>query len=381
MMKTVGAFPIPFAKRLPGVGRRTRAWLFLFAMIPVSSSCAQPSPSAVASEFHWSRLPDLPHPTGQAGMFAGVSHGVLLAAGGANFERATPDAEEQKVWHDLIYAHEPGTVVWKIAGRLPQPAAYGVFGSWRGRLVGAGGSDAGGALNAAWTIEWTGDGCVVELLPALPRALDMAAGTIVGDVLYVLGGGDDGEPSRATRSMFSLDLSASVGRRVWREGSWPEGAPARRLAVAGTADGNLYLWGGLTDAGSGVGAGEAVHLRDAYVYRPDLGWRKLADLPRGVTGAATPAMVLPGGRLVVWGGLDAPWAQLRTVMSAFENDLLVYAPALDCWHRVAAGPASTIGLPSRLTAPSVMWEGAGVIVGGETAPRLRTMTNARVEIR
>lgn len=380
-MKTAGTSPIPFAKRLPEAGCRTRAWLFLFAMIPLSPSCAQPSSSAIASEFHWSRLPDLPHFTGQAGMFAGVSHGVLLAAGGANFERATPEAEEQKVWHDLIYAHEPGTAGWKLAGRLPQPAAYGVFGSWRGRLVGAGGSDAGGALNAAWTLEWTGDGCTVERLPSLPRALDMAAGTIVGDVLYVLGGGDDGEPSRATRSMYSLDLSASPGRRIWREGSWPVGAPARRLAVAGTVDGNLYLFGGLTDAGSGAEAAEAVHLRDAYVYRPDVGWRKLADLPRGVTGAATPALVLPRGRLAVWGGLDAPWARLRTVMSAFENDLLVYEPALDRWTRVDAGPALTSGLPSRLTAPSVMWEGAGAIVGGETAPRVRTPSNARVEFR
>jgi N-acetylneuraminic acid mutarotase len=380
-MKTASTSPIPFAKRLSGAGRRTRAWLFLFVMIPFSPSCAQPSPSQVASEFNWSRLPDLPHPTGQAGMFAGVSHGVLLAAGGANFERATPEAEEQKVWHDLIYAHKPGSAGWKLAGRLPQPAAYGVFGSWRGRLVGAGGSDAGRALSTAWIIEWKGGQCVIELLPELPRALDMAAGTIVGDVFYVLGGGDDGEPSRATRSMFSLDLSASPGRRVWLEGSWPESAPARRLAVAGTADGNLYLFGGLTDADSSATAGEAVHLRDAHVFRPDVGWRRLVDLPRGVTGAATPALVLPGGRLAVWGGLDAPWARLRAVMSAFENDLLVYEPALDRWTRVDAGPESKLGLPSRLTAPSVMWEGAGAIIGGETAPRVRTPSNARVEFR
>jgi N-acetylneuraminic acid mutarotase len=314
-------------------------------------------------------------------MFAGVSHGVLLAAGGANFERTAPDAEERKVWHDVIYAHEPGAAAWRIAGRLPQPAAYGVFGSWRGRLVGAGGSDAGGALSAAWMIEWTGEGSSVESLPSLPRALDMAAGTIVGDVLYVLGGGDDGEPSRATRSMFFLDLSASPGRRVWREGSWPEGAPARRLALAGTIDGSLYLFGGLTDAGSDGEAGDAVHLRDAYVFRPDAGWRKLADLPRGVTGAATPALVLPGGRLAVWGGLDAPWAQLRSTMPAFENDVLVYEPLPDRWLRLKAGPADATGLPSRLTAPSAMWEGAGVIVGGETAPRVRTPSGARVQFR
>jgi N-acetylneuraminate epimerase len=350
-------------------------------MISIAPARAQTSPGIALTEVRWSHLPDLPHPTGHAGMFAGVSHGVLLAAGGANFERATPDAEERKVWHDLIYAYEPGAEAWKIAGRLPRPAGYGVFGSWRGRLVGAGGSDAGGALNEAWTIEWTGDGCAIELLPALPRALDMAAGTIVGDVLYVLGGGDDGEPSRATCAMFALDLAAPQELRVWREGPWPQGAPARRLAVAGAAGARLYLFGGLGDAEPGAAAGEAAHLRDAYVYEPAVGWKKLGDLPRGVTGAAAPALVLSDARLAIWGGLDAPWARLRAVMTAFENDLLVYETGPDRWSRVKSGPAAQGGLPSRLTAPTVMWDGIGVIIGGETAPRVRTPTNVRVEFR
>jgi N-acetylneuraminic acid mutarotase len=314
-------------------------------------------------------------------MFAGISRGVLIAAGGANFERATPAAEERKVWHDLIHVHEPGSEVWRIAGRLPRAAAYGVFGSWRDRVVCAAGSDASGATRAAWTIEWTAEGCRIEQLADLPVALDMAAGAVVGDVIYVLAGGDSSEPSRATRRMFALDLAAAPEQRVWREGSWPEAAPARRLAVAGAFAGRLYLFGGLADAGSGAGPGDALHLRDAYEYEPRRGWRRLADLPRGVTGAAAPALVLSGGRLAIWGGLDAPWAQLRTVMDVFENDVLVYEIALDRWSRSKLGPDATIGVPSRLTAPSVDWDAGSVIIGGETAPRVRTPTNVRVEFR
>lgn len=314
-------------------------------------------------------------------MYAGVSHGVLIAAGGANFERAAPTAEERKVWHDLIHVYDPRAAEWRIAGRLPAPAAYGVFGSWRGRVVCAGGSDAGGALRAAWTIEWNGERCTLERLADLPVALDMAAGTVVGDVVYVLGGGDDGDPSRATRRMFALDLAAAPEQRDWSEGPWPEGAAARRLAVAGSAAGRLYLFGGLADAEFGAGPAEAIHLRDAYDYEPQRGWRRLADLPRGVTGAASPASVLPGGRLAIWGGLDAPWARLRTVMDAFENDVLGYDVGLDQWSRFKLGPDAASGIPSRLTAPSVEWEGGSVIFGGETAPRVRTPTNVRVEFR
>ena len=38
----------------------------------------------------WTRLPSLPDPEGFASMFAGVSGGALLAAGGANFADKKP---------------------------------------------------------------------------------------------------------------------------------------------------------------------------------------------------------------------------------------------------------------------------------------------------
>ena len=57
-----------------------------------------------SSFIRWSELDPIPDQHGLAGMFAGVSHGVLIAAGGANFPDAPPWQNGTKVWHDTIFA-------------------------------------------------------------------------------------------------------------------------------------------------------------------------------------------------------------------------------------------------------------------------------------
>lgn len=81
-------------------------------------------------------LPPLPgdrYQEGLAGAFSGVSNGVLLVAGGANF----PGAKEnylnhkyysheglKKTWHDEVYGLQEGQ--WKYLGKMAQPGGYGV---------------------------------------------------------------------------------------------------------------------------------------------------------------------------------------------------------------------------------------------------------------
>ncbi len=66
-------------------------------------------------------LPSLPDAHGFAGAFAGISHGTLLVAGGANFPDKKPWEGGQKVWHDNVYALELPAGSWKLVGRLPRP--------------------------------------------------------------------------------------------------------------------------------------------------------------------------------------------------------------------------------------------------------------------
>jgi len=74
----------------------------------------------------WTQLPPLPDPEGFAGMFAGVSQGALIAAGGANFPDKKPWDGGAKRWYDTVFVLPPGGTNWTVAGKLPRPLAYGV---------------------------------------------------------------------------------------------------------------------------------------------------------------------------------------------------------------------------------------------------------------
>jgi len=227
-------------------------------------------------------------------------------------------------------------------------------------------------------LAWTEQGLQVEELPGLPVPLELAAGGVLGDTLYVLGGGGPtAAPGGADRG-FALDLAVAPEARRWVELPWPEGAPGRRIAVAAVVGAKLYLFGGASPTPAGRAPPGSRFLRDAYAYAPGFGWQRLADPPRGLAGAAGPAMLLADGRLAIWGGLDAPWAELRATMRAFEAGFLVYDPATDRWGQVPAGPPEALRLPSRLNAVTVPWAGGYAILGGETAARMRTPTTAWV---
>src|SRR5262245_39289056 len=87
----------------------------------------------------WTKLPSLPDREGFAGAFAGVSHGALIVAGGANFPDQKPWAGGKKMWTDTVFVLEKPGGEWKVAGKLPRPLGYGVSGSH-----GAGGVCVGG---------------------------------------------------------------------------------------------------------------------------------------------------------------------------------------------------------------------------------------------
>src|SRR4051794_34706734 len=90
----------------------------------------------------WRRLPSLPDKEGFAGMFAGVSGGALVVAGGANFPGKKPWEGGKKVWYDTVYVLEQPGGEWKVGGRLPRPLGYGVSVTHGGAVICVGGSDA-----------------------------------------------------------------------------------------------------------------------------------------------------------------------------------------------------------------------------------------------
>lgn len=135
-------------------------------------------------EFHWKQLPSLPNSPGVASPFAGLSHDVLLVAGGANFPDAPPWKNGTKVWHKDVFALDMNSsdaqanYQWKIVGQLPRPCTYGSSFQFEDRVICVGGSDPTTHFRDVFQLEWTPTGLKTEVLPMLPRSVANASGAI-----------------------------------------------------------------------------------------------------------------------------------------------------------------------------------------------------------
>ena len=83
-----------------------RMLLLMLSLFPLLSGCTGGSGRTTCitgAAGGWERLPSLPDREGFAGLFAGVSGGALLVAGGANFPDAKPWEGGKKVWYDTVF--------------------------------------------------------------------------------------------------------------------------------------------------------------------------------------------------------------------------------------------------------------------------------------
>ncbi len=117
----------------------------------------------------WNSLPALipnqgeEQQEGVAGAYVGSSNGHYLLAGGANFPGAKAQYKKgmnyahkglKKAYHDTVFTLENGN--WKIAGKLPQQAAYGTTLNYKDQMLVIGGKNADGALKSVYTLGYDG---------------------------------------------------------------------------------------------------------------------------------------------------------------------------------------------------------------------------------
>lgn len=118
----------------------------------------------------WEELADLPPPAGEpvqegvAGAYAGLSNGVTLAAGGANFQGARANADAgrwfahdglSKRWVDEVFALSDGN--WTEIGALGEGLAYGAAFTLDEGLLLVGGEDGTGTARAdVFLLDWDG---------------------------------------------------------------------------------------------------------------------------------------------------------------------------------------------------------------------------------
>lgn len=205
---------------------------------------------------------------------------------------------------------------------------------------------------------------VTRPLPALPIALSGSAGALVRDELIVAGGAEHPGEQAATNRAFTLDLVAK--NPAWRELP-PVPGPARLLATAGSADGAFYLFGGAALAPGADGRIGRVYLREAWKYRAEHGWQRLADLPKPSVAAPGPAPFI-GGKFLLLGGDDGSRVGFQPVAQhpGFPRSILAYDPARNQWSDVSELPAP------RATLPCVEWSGSFVLPSGEVRPGVRS---------
>ncbi len=310
----------------------------------------------------WGRLPSIPDREGFAGSFAGVSHGRLLVAGGANFPDKRPWEGGVKVWYDSVFALDDPKGTWEPVGRLPRPLGYGFFATYRDKLVCVGGSDKERHYAEAFSLEVVRGELVTQALPSLPLALSDGCGALVGSTLYVVGG-QETLTGVATNRAFALDLSAKAP--AWVELPRLPG-PSRILAVSASFEGRLYVFGGAELFLDGTGALKRNYLRDAFCFSPKQGWRRLAGLPRPIVAAPSPAPTSESAIYVLGGDDGSLVGTPQKDHPGFPKRVLRYEPKTDRWTDVPDAPVS------RATAPIAQWGKQWVIAGGEARPGVRS---------
>ena len=320
--------------------------------------------ACAADTLTWTQLPPLPDPLGVAAPFAGVSGGALLVAGGAKFPDKMPWEGGKKVWHDRVWVLNAPDGKWRAAGILPRALGYGVSVTHGDGMVCVGGSDADRHYADAFRLVWKDGALATQPLPPLPVALSGASGALAGDTLIVACGAEEPGEQAATNRAFALDLAAE--KPAWRELPPLPGVP-RLLAVAAAHDGAFYVFGGASLGANADGKIVRSYLREAWSYRADQGWKRIADLPRPCVAAPSPAPFV-AGKLLLLAGDDSSRAGFQPVEKhpGFPKGILAYDPALDRWSEAGEVPAP------RATLPCVGWRGDFIVPSGEARPGVRS---------
>ena len=333
----------------------------LLALLP--ALLALPALASVESR----RLPDMPDPVGRAATVAGVSEGALIVAGGTNFPAGMPWDGGKKAWHSEIFLLERADSEWRKVGDLPRPLGHAV-GLQTGRgLIVVGGADDARHHADTFLLRQRGGKVEIERLPDLPHPLAYASGAVLGDLALVVGGTRSPDATVAENLLLAFDLRDPAAG--WKALSQLPG-PGRIMPAVGVRDGRFFVFSGASLAPDADGKPARTYLTDAWSFRPDTGWRRLADLPRAAVAAPTPALPLGAAHLIVVAGDDGSKVgfQPRSAHPGFGTRSLRYHTVTDTWTEADdLGNARAVAV-----APVATWKGEFVIPGGEVRPGVRT---------
>ncbi|MEZ6092644.1 MAG: sodium/solute symporter [Pirellulaceae bacterium] len=326
------------------------------------------------AKLRWEALPDFPNPLGVAGPFVGVQGDVLIVAGGANFPQ--PVWDNDKEWRDEIYVLQmiDGKPVWKDAGRLERPVAYGACVSTPEGVVCLGGNDGQQTFDDAFLMAWdvTSQGVSITQLPSLPSQCAFGGATVIGNTIYLVGGQSGNELSTAMANFWSLDLT---GRNKNEDWSWQEldhfDDPPRALNLV-VAQHNgfeecVYVMSGRRQRSEA--SDDVEFLTDVWEFSPSQKkWRERNSAPQCVMAGA--GIATGQSHIAVLGGDDGALFfkgnELRDQHPGFPKKSWLYHTITDTWIEAGETPQNQV------TTNAVRWRGDIVLPTGEVRPRVRT---------
>ncbi len=378
-----------------------------------------PSPPPEADMIHpapkveWESIAALPprpgfaKAEGLAGVFAGAQGDVLLIAGGTNYAGRSLAEGAARAWWDDIYVlqrrsqgESPASYAWlQPNNNLPRHLAYGASASLDEGVLCMGGAEVNEVSDACFLMRWDAEAKQVELenYPKLPQPLAGASALRLGQTVYLMGGTSQLQGGRATQSFLALDLTKKGDAKAF---AWqvlpPWDGPARIFPSAAASLENgvecIYLCGG-RDPGR-----DPDFLTDLHKYNPiKKDWAILGDIvdPHGHPSSvmAAPAFHVPPHHLIIVSGTDQELVKLlernqrpaegmdaaEIVARAryhklllegypgYSRSVMAYDAEVGEWSRLSNFPGQAC-----LTNPTINWDGAIVIPGGETGPGQRS---------
>jgi N-acetylneuraminic acid mutarotase len=285
-----------------------------------------------------------PLPSPLGGHVAAVLANRIVVVGGTNW------IDGKKYWRDQMWMLDEQNARWREAGKLPAGLALFANGVLDDSLLILGGWTEHGPTTE--TYRYANDSVTPSKSMDLPHPRALAGGGTANGSIYVIGGMTDPVDFKtATTSVISLKSDDAKAR-------WTEVAPLPRplgLATTVSLAGKIFVFGGM-----GPVANSAVDSTDAFRYDPSNNlWTKLAPLPGPRRGSA--GVAIDDHHILIVGGChgdkDGP---------VMLDEVLLYDTFTNRYH-----PATP--LPFKALCEQAVIKGNQIyIIGGEDLPRHRT---------